>query len=304
MLDRSQQWVEADLKRLIQDKVQENIGLDYKVAAALGMQDSVKREVAKDVSAFANSGGGVLVYGMAEDGHIPTAIDPVDPNVFPKEWLENVVISNVQPRVDGLHINPVRLTDANAGRIAYVVTVPQSYTAHQAADYRYYKRFNFQSVPMEDYEIRDAMNRGKTPIIDLRFEPRLQRSDRDLHEYQLLVFLNNKGAVAARNIKLVMWIPSALQFEVLGLNRAPEYIDGAGSQQYRLLKISAQYSDTVLFPTDSTHLGERGVLIHFAIDQSRFEFVKKVDPEIKWTAYADDMAPRHGRVRIASLIQF
>lgn len=141
MLERSRDWKEADLHRLIADAVLESIGLDYKAAAALATQDGVKRGIAKDVSAFANSAGGVLVYGMTEDGHRPTAIDPVNLNPFSKEWLENVIISNVQPRIDGLHINPVQLTGANAGRVVYVVTIPQSFTAHQAPDHRYYKRF-------------------------------------------------------------------------------------------------------------------------------------------------------------------
>src|SRR5437667_10768469 len=114
MLDRSRNWVEADLRRLIQDQVQENIELEYKAAAALGTQPNQKAEISKDVSAFANSAGGIAIYGMAENGHIPTAIDPITPQPFTKEWLENVIISNVQPRIDGLHINPVQLSGANA----------------------------------------------------------------------------------------------------------------------------------------------------------------------------------------------
>jgi len=48
-----------------------------------------------------------------------------------------------------------------------VIDVPQSSTAHQASDKRYYKRFNFESVPMEDYEIRDVMQRTEAPSLGL-----------------------------------------------------------------------------------------------------------------------------------------
>jgi hypothetical protein len=117
---------------------------------------------------------------MAEDGHRPTRIEPINPNPLSKEWLENVIISNIQPRIDGLHINPVQLADPHAGRrVVYVVTVPQSHTAHQAPDNRYYKRFNFQSLPMEDFEVRDTMNRGKTPTIDVDIKANLAREDRE-----------------------------------------------------------------------------------------------------------------------------
>src|SRR5262249_53200340 len=59
------------------------------------------------------------------------------------------------------------------GRHAYVLTIPQASgrAPHQAPDKKYYKRQNFQSVPMEDYEIRDALRRATTPelYVELSF---------------------------------------------------------------------------------------------------------------------------------------
>ena len=45
------------------------------------------------------------------------------------------------------------------------ITIPQATTRapHQAPDKRYYKRQNFQSVPMEDYEVKDTLRRATTP---------------------------------------------------------------------------------------------------------------------------------------------
>jgi len=295
MLDRSPQWVEADLRRLIIDQVQESVGLDYKAAGALGKQDQNKREIGRDVSAFANSAGGVIVYGMTENGHVPTAIDPIASAAFSKEWLENVIISNIQPRVDGSHINPVLLAGNPLGRVVYVVTIPQSYTAHQASDNRYYKRFNFQSVPMEHYEVQDTMNRAKTPIIDVRIKCQTERRDHDLHRYSLLVFLDNKGSVGARNMKLTLSLPAGLQPDTWGLAR--EEIAG-------VVRCKRRYSDAVLFPKDSLFLGEMGAGIAFDIDDARFRYVQQVNPSIEWTIYADDMARREGAVRVADLIEF
>src|SRR5215831_18177769 len=47
----------------------------------------------------------------------------------------------------------------------------QAGAPHQAPDKKYYKRQNFQSVPMEDYEIRDALRRATTPelYVELSF---------------------------------------------------------------------------------------------------------------------------------------
>jgi hypothetical protein len=73
-----------------------------------------------------------------------------------------VIDSNVQPRLEGLVITPVLVGE---GRHAFVLTIPQASTRapHQAPDKKYYKRQNFQSVPLEDYEIRDALRRATTP---------------------------------------------------------------------------------------------------------------------------------------------
>ena len=73
------EWEEEDIELLIQNGVQESLTLDYKVCGALDRRtskvDKVKIEISKDVSAFANSAGGVIVYGVTETNHLPTAID-------------------------------------------------------------------------------------------------------------------------------------------------------------------------------------------------------------------------------------
>src|SRR6266508_2465719 len=112
------EWDEADLLALIRDQAQESLTLDYKAGAALQKTEPKKDEVSKDASAFANSAGGSIVYGMAEANQLP---------------------------IDGVRINPVDLATQAPGKVAYVVSIPQSPRApHQAADKKYYKRFNFQ----------------------------------------------------------------------------------------------------------------------------------------------------------------
>ena len=39
-----------------------------------------------------------------------------------------------------------------------------------AGDNRYYKRHNFQSILMEDYEVRDVINRSSTPNLELTIQ--------------------------------------------------------------------------------------------------------------------------------------
>jgi hypothetical protein len=157
-----------DLQRLIDDEIQESLTLDYKASPSLGKDSKPRDELCKDVSAFANSAGGQIIYGIEEKDQKPTKID--QGSDLTREWIEQVIDSNVQPRIDGLVITPIPIS---SGRHAYVLAIPQASgrAPHQAADKKYYKRQNFQSVPMEDYEIRDALRRATTPdlYVELAF---------------------------------------------------------------------------------------------------------------------------------------
>jgi hypothetical protein len=60
--------------------------------------------------------------------------------------------------------------------------VEQSQTGpHQARDGKYYKRFNLQSVPMHDYEIRDILRRSTTPNLHVKLS--LPTSNKHLVEF-------------------------------------------------------------------------------------------------------------------------
>ena len=159
----AQDWDEAYLLELTKVGERESLTLDYKASAALTKDSSKKNDLSKDVSAFANSAGGILVYGMLDDKHVPTSIDVgLDPNVITKEWLESVIKSTIRPIVDGVIIKPIDVPTKGADRVVYVVQIPPatSLAPHQAYDHRYYKRFNFKSTPMEDYEVRNLMRRS------------------------------------------------------------------------------------------------------------------------------------------------
>lgn len=161
-----------DLQAFIKNGVQESLHLDYKSSRAIS--DGKPLEIAKDVSAFANSDGGLLIYGIRETNHLPLEIDEgVDHKKFSREWLEQSITSNIHPRIDGLRIVQIPLSDLAS---AFAIEIPKSFRGpHQEqSSKRYYKRFNFKSEPMEDYEIRDISNRSHTvmPLVYVDIEIR------------------------------------------------------------------------------------------------------------------------------------
>jgi predicted HTH transcriptional regulator len=65
----------ADLERLINDEVLESLKLEYKGSASLGRKNDQRNELFKDVSAFANSASGQIVYGIQEIDRKPVGVD-------------------------------------------------------------------------------------------------------------------------------------------------------------------------------------------------------------------------------------
>ena len=198
-----------DIYALIKNEVEESIHLDYKEARALGKDDPKKAEITKDVSAFANSDGGLIVYGVTEEDHKPKTITPIDGKTFTKEWLENI-IQQIQPRIDGVKIFPIRI-DGNIEKSVYVVQIPRSANApHMAKNHCYYKRINFQSVPMEDYEVRDTYNRVTTPNLVIKNCWLVTENDKsDNITYHVIAAVLNRGNRVCESYKLNFYINNA-----------------------------------------------------------------------------------------------
>lgn len=171
---QSEAWDLAKINEYIELGKEESSYLEYKSAGAIAKNQRAKDEISKDVSSFANSGGGIIIYGIKEyddtdKRHLPERIDPINGQEFPKEWLEQVINGNIQPKVDNIRITPIQVSDKEKNQVIYVVEIPQSDTAHQAKTYRYYKRYNFMSSPMEDWEVKDVINRKSKTNIRLDF---------------------------------------------------------------------------------------------------------------------------------------
>lgn len=154
---------------MIRNRVQESIHLDYKASVAL---TGKRNELSKDVSAFANSDGGVIVFGIEERDHLPIRIDlGVSHAELTREQIENQIQGNVAPRIAHLEILQIPISGTHS---IYVVAIGRSEQApHQdRVNFRYYKRYNFKSAPMEDYEIQDIRNRTKQilPLIVVDIE--------------------------------------------------------------------------------------------------------------------------------------
>lgn len=317
-------WDQDQVEQYTSQGIEESLNLDYKAADALEKTEKKKNEIRKDVSAMANSDGGIIIYGLTEDTdnkHLPGKIDPIDRNTIPKEWLEQV-ISNIRPKIEGVIIHPVTINDSKTD-VVYVVEILRSHTAHQASDKRYYKRFNFQSVPMEDYEIRDVMGRLQHARIELEFailtritftgrtvlDRSFPLSKRELETetiYELTVTMVNTGKVYAKYVVARIEMPCNL----VATNRLKP------SRRFDLDQYCTYRCDnTVRDVTGVTSSGVRQygparhvpLLPELEMQAEAFRLSGNFIPigqkggKIKWTTYADNAPPYSGEIAIAEI---
>ena len=80
------------LVSLISNRVSEGRDIECKRDAPQ-RSDSAKREFLADVSSFANANGGLLIYGVSEQGGAPTEIAGLDVTDLDEQklWMEDIL---------------------------------------------------------------------------------------------------------------------------------------------------------------------------------------------------------------------
>ncbi len=295
----SWEWTEDDLLSMKANQIQESLHLEFKGSQSLDRNDNKKRnELSKDVSSFANSDGGDIVYGVSEDGKPPSKFGDIDEGINPSnitpEWVEQVLNSNIHPRITALRISPIELKTTRLGRYAYVVNIPKSYNApHQASDKKYYKRFNFMSVAMEDYEIRELRTRREKAelsvyceISNLRYSTLskpvtwpsyflglVRPGPIRIPSFNMRVAILNSGARAAKNAQAILSFDNLRIRNIKGIvMRIDELREGRPSLQWASLE-------------DIIHAGTIVRIMDLSLDVLKLkEFCT-----IKTEAYAEDI---------------
>ena len=135
----------ADIQKLIENKTEEFLHLDYEEIP----RTNVKYEgLAEHISGFLNTAGGIVVFGVSErktkGRNIPYKITWT---TIKKETLENNLYRKIDPWYEDIQIVPIQNPNDNTERI-FVIFVPRSNKPPHMSNYTYYHRLNFQTQPM------------------------------------------------------------------------------------------------------------------------------------------------------------
>ena len=97
---------ESDLQDLIDNREPENAHLEYKSEGPV--KGEAKKKFLKTVSGFANSRGGVLIYGIREDEGIPVEIVPIEGGTDAlRLQLEQIARTRIEPPLEVISFHNV-----------------------------------------------------------------------------------------------------------------------------------------------------------------------------------------------------
>ncbi len=301
-------WTLADIENIVRTGRSEDLHFEIKSGLALSPGGQPTNELTKDISAFANSDGGVIIYGVAEQDGAAVRFEPVAEPKASKDWLEQVIHSRIHPIVDGLRIREFSHS-SGTGRIVLVI-IPQSFRGpHQAGDKRYYKRYESRAVPMEDYEIRDVLTRRGSPDPSLDIYIRRHRARIDAfdlgivdgptrHSIEINMELMNEGdgEISQALVTLVfeetlVGAPDRYPFEL----RPLEMLNGRSRNRVAFAQVKWRESRGLsVYRGVSTRLFDEDIPIHFTAQTLQ----KSPPPFIIWEVRAPGCDVSRGMVRI------
>ncbi|MDF3086374.1 AlbA family DNA-binding domain-containing protein [Burkholderia sola] len=288
----------------------ESFFLEYKSGHVFDeLSSKVRIELVKDVSAFANGGGGVLIVGVAEgnDGKrsIATDFQPVTNDKISVEQLTNIIKSNTDPVFSAFHIKVLR---HSAGRI-FVIEIDQADTAHQnRLDRLYYQRTGVVSEPMYDFAIRDVMNRRTHPRVKVNFEIQTIQSDlaRQQNVYRVVPNLLNEGNITARHWALSVDLPADVAKNGMIHRDMPMRQRGNvkhnGIDYHRVELHSGQTlnsgAGTLLLPGQSRLLTLDNAFAEMDLDVNGEKriILERSKPSVYWSFFLDDTPRKDGEV--------
>ena len=324
-----------DLQRLCDEGADETTTLEFKPCNELKVgtqfydnkqknhrertKDDVLNELTKDVTAFLNSAGGMLIYGIQENKSRANKLD------FEHAFNEKTKHDNVHQEkvIDWLRSHIMPRPKLDVYRVFQfpgdpdspwflVINIPKGQTVYQARDLRFYRRTGPTAQPMELHEITDVMNRSIMPNAEVEFGFKPYSLQEASHEYQLDILVKNLGDKVIDSFKLQFKFPNygdrylhhPAHTSDPNFGTVKRHKDENGDE------IVEFRSKDCLFPSDEFDVGSR-VNFRYSIDDDARSMLVGYPRAgqarsylFEWVLYADNMTAKRGEIPLSELQNF
>jgi hypothetical protein len=149
----------SDFQNLIDNEVPESKTIEYKQTLNL-KTDSDRKEFLADVSSFANTSGGDLIYGIAEnEKKLPYKFENIDIKNFDeiKLQIDSLIRDGIVPRINGIQMKEFKMTEA---KLILLIRIPKSWNSpHQVVlkgSNKFYARASNGKYLMDIHDLKSA----------------------------------------------------------------------------------------------------------------------------------------------------
>jgi hypothetical protein len=204
---------EDTVRKFLSLAIPEGLYLDHKEGLSRTSEKDAKREILKDVTAFANAAGGHLFLGVKEPSEgisVDSQLIGLDDGEALAQDLERLASTSVDPRIPGLRI--VRVPLAN-GKSRLTVHIPPSLSRPHMVNYAehrsFYVRHSESSFPMTTHEVREAVLTSSSSEARARHyvEQRLLEVCESLGDRQPAFFLQAMPLISPESLWNVLSTP-------------------------------------------------------------------------------------------------
>ena len=149
---------ESHIQNLLTSQVAESKIIEYKRELP-GNSDSNKKEFLADVSSFANTSGGDILFGIDETGGIPTSIPGLTSGLDSEILrIESILQTGLQPRIPRIQSREIRLS---SGVSVLHIRIPNSWISPHMVTFqnvsRFYSRNSAGKYQLDVSEIRNSI---------------------------------------------------------------------------------------------------------------------------------------------------
>ena len=288
-----------DVQRLIDDEERESVTLDYKQADRR-WNHTAKEKIAKHISAFANSEGGILIFGVQcdeDDKDKPVAISGLHPQNGVED-LDRIITAAIRPEIHGL----ARKKISDSEHSVLLVYIPASDGApHQSMKHKqYFHRSGAQSIAMEHYLVQRYFGRHFYPLLHIEVkEPagiRAMYPKKSWTHYFAFQFLiGNSGKGNANGCSGQIVLPTS---RYVVTNHAATYFT-AQVEQSRSWQAEESGPHYFAISRD-IHPGASYCFFELAIAFHRQQLDVFFDqPFLSWEIFAEGMVPQKGQFSLS-----
>lgn len=196
----------AAVRRLIEEGREEDLRLDFKTVSNAGLSYRPDRKnLAIAVSGFANSSGGIVIWGVdarSDKEGIDRAVEAreIDSLLLFVNKLSEFSAACSSPPVDGVLHKAMPQKDDVGFAATYVPESERAPHMAKLGEDRYYKRNSSRFYVLEHFDLQDMFGRRQRPSLAVSMELRPRPAD-DPHE-ELEIRLVNDGRAVAKHTGL------------------------------------------------------------------------------------------------------